>query len=130
MQYRTNCKSCESCAMKYDCHPEPGATQTKCESRGCIWCVSQTPGHPWCLYGGTTGKRIYCHSIFHSNSAETYALFITSAAAVCTTCSNCNTKIDCHPEPFADEWSCEDRGCMWCPTAQSGVPFCVYPTLF
>ncbi|XP_039263188.2 uncharacterized protein LOC120339174 [Styela clava] len=105
-QYRANCQTCSTCTMKYDCHPEPDATQTVCESRGCMWCQSSVSGEPWCVYGGTT---------------------VTTAS--CTTCANCNTKIDCHPQPYATKWSCENRGCIWCPTTQSGIPYCVYPTI-
>ena len=43
-------------ALRRDCHPEPDATQERCELRGCCWYPS---GGPWCFYpaeGNMMGK--------------------------------------------------------------------------
>ena len=42
---------------RVDCHPEPGASQEKCVSRGCHWCVSSIPDVPWCFLPKTHGYR-------------------------------------------------------------------------
>ena len=31
-----------------NCHPDGGGTKSRCESRGCTWEVSATPGVPSC----------------------------------------------------------------------------------
>lgn len=33
-----------------DCHPQPGASQERCEARGCIWCTTDVPNAPWCFF--------------------------------------------------------------------------------
>ncbi|KAK6185390.1 hypothetical protein SNE40_007635 [Patella caerulea] len=35
---------------RVDCYPEPGSTKGGCESRGCCWQASSTPGVPYCYY--------------------------------------------------------------------------------
>jgi len=37
--------------LRADCFPDPGAYQSKCQERGCVWSPSQTPGIPWCYFG-------------------------------------------------------------------------------
>ena len=27
-----------------------GITESGCTQKGCMWCPSQTPGDPWCIY--------------------------------------------------------------------------------
>ncbi|KTG36910.1 hypothetical protein cypCar_00036485 [Cyprinus carpio] len=39
----------------FDCHPEAGSDQAKCEARGCIWKPSNVPNEPWCYYPDTHG---------------------------------------------------------------------------
>ncbi|XP_062438890.1 maltase-glucoamylase-like [Rhea pennata] len=35
---------------RIDCHPQPGASQEKCEARGCTWCSTDVPNAPWCFF--------------------------------------------------------------------------------
>lgn len=39
-----------------DCYPWPGASQSLCEARGCVWCSSATGGIPWCFYNDKVGE--------------------------------------------------------------------------
>uniref|UniRef100_A0A673NLW6 alpha-glucosidase n=1 Tax=Sinocyclocheilus rhinocerous TaxID=307959 RepID=A0A673NLW6_9TELE len=48
----------------FDCHPEAGSDQAKCEARGCIWEPSNVPNEPWCYYPDT-------HGYITSNVVET-----------------------------------------------------------
>ncbi|KAK6734132.1 hypothetical protein RB195_017733 [Necator americanus] len=34
--------------VRFDCHPEPGATREACEARGCLWGSPHANGAPWC----------------------------------------------------------------------------------
>ncbi|XP_071998992.1 sucrase-isomaltase, intestinal [Engystomops pustulosus] len=42
-------------AEKFDCHPEPGADESKCLSLGCIWEASAAEGIPYCYYPSNYG---------------------------------------------------------------------------
>ena len=36
---------------RVDCHPDKGANQTSCESRGCVYDIDEpSGGTPWCYY--------------------------------------------------------------------------------
>lgn len=35
--------------LRVDCHPEPGASQTSCFNRRCLWIPSSVSGLPWCF---------------------------------------------------------------------------------
>uniref|UniRef100_A0A671MMG6 alpha-glucosidase n=1 Tax=Sinocyclocheilus anshuiensis TaxID=1608454 RepID=A0A671MMG6_9TELE len=48
----------------FDCYPEAGSDQAKCEARGCIWEPSNVPNEPWCYYPDT-------HGYITSNVVET-----------------------------------------------------------
>uniref|UniRef100_T1IW06 P-type domain-containing protein n=1 Tax=Strigamia maritima TaxID=126957 RepID=T1IW06_STRMM len=37
-------------------------------------------------------------------------------------------RVDCHPDPGADERRCEERGCQWLPGDASGGADCSFPT--
>lgn len=41
--------------LRSDCHPDPGASQSRCESRGCTWKQATLTGLaiPWCFIGKT-----------------------------------------------------------------------------
>ncbi|XP_063298679.1 sucrase-isomaltase, intestinal [Pelobates fuscus] len=55
---------------KFDCYPEPGADETKCTSRGCIWQASSVPNVPWCYYPSDHGYQV--------NNIETSAFGLTA----------------------------------------------------
>lgn len=105
---RLNCLSCGSCTTRVDCHPETGADQGKCLTRGCLWCPSSgSSTEPWCIFGNL-------------------ANLVAEARSKCTSCNDCQARVDCHPEAGATQDSCQRRNCIWCPTSQYGQPFCVY----
>jgi hypothetical protein len=35
---------------RFDCMPDIGSDQAKCEARGCLWESSTTEGAPWCVF--------------------------------------------------------------------------------
>lgn len=39
--------------LRSDCHPDPGSSQSRCESRGCTWRQATLTGQaiPWCFIG-------------------------------------------------------------------------------
>uniref|UniRef100_A0A8C7A103 alpha-glucosidase n=1 Tax=Nothoprocta perdicaria TaxID=30464 RepID=A0A8C7A103_NOTPE len=39
-----------SVKSRVDCHPQPGASQERCEARGCVWCSTEVPNAPWCFF--------------------------------------------------------------------------------
>lgn len=41
--------------LRSDCHPDPGATQSRCQSRGCTWQQATLTGQaiPWCFISKT-----------------------------------------------------------------------------
>ncbi|XP_048244679.1 lysosomal alpha-glucosidase-like [Haliotis rufescens] len=87
-----------------DCHPEPGASQSNCEARGCCWRrpPNNDPVVRWCFYSsGATGPR--CHLTGEHRS-------------------------DCHPGTGASEAACLSRGCCWQTTSVKGAPYCFHPT--
>ncbi|XP_053566084.1 maltase-glucoamylase [Bombina bombina] len=43
---------------RFDCHPEPGASQQACIDRGCIWEVSEGPKAPYCFYPSDFGYTV------------------------------------------------------------------------
>lgn len=47
--------------VKFDCYPEPGASQDACQARGCIWeptSDSNPLGEPWCHFPANVGYRL------------------------------------------------------------------------
>lgn len=60
---------------RFDCMPDLGSDQQKCEARGCLWEESQTDGAPWCVFpqdyahyklDSVTGKLVILILIFCS----------------------------------------------------------------
>ncbi|XP_037703405.1 sucrase-isomaltase, intestinal-like [Choloepus didactylus] len=86
---------------RVDCHPEPGANEVNCKSRGCHWCASEIPSIPFRF----------------SN---------TKVASDCTAKFPINKRIDCHPQPGASQETCETKGCLWCSSVVANVPWCFY----
>ncbi|XP_061493207.1 sucrase-isomaltase, intestinal [Rhineura floridana] len=43
---------------KFDCHPEPGATEASCLSLGCKWNTSTSQGSPYCYYPSNNGYTV------------------------------------------------------------------------
>ncbi|KAM9316521.1 sucrase-isomaltase, intestinal [Gastrophryne carolinensis] len=43
---------------------------------------------------------------------------------------NENLRIDCHPEEFASQATCESRGCIWKEATIQGAPYCYFPYNF
>ncbi|XP_053315016.1 sucrase-isomaltase, intestinal [Spea bombifrons] len=43
---------------KFDCYPEPGASEGECRNRGCIWEETTTPGVPYCYYPSDYGYLV------------------------------------------------------------------------
>ena len=39
-------------------------------------------------------------------------------------------RVDCHPDPDANEANCLSRGCLFDQSSQPGVPWCYYPPEF
>lgn len=102
---RLSCPNCTHCTKKVDCHPEPNADEGKCLSRGCRWCPMAE--QPYCVFSDIEN-------------------FVTLARTSCNTCSACNIRVDCHPEPDATSQKCVAKNCLWCETTDAGQPFCVY----
>ena len=84
-------------ADRRDCHPWPGASQSACEARGCVWCNSQTPGIPWCFINDKV-----CPSTIPEQS-----------------------RVDCLSEGgFRND--CLLKGCVWCETATTGQTLSIH----
>lgn len=45
---------------RIDCHPDGGASQERCLSRGCTWCPAAEDGNniPWCFVPKNYGYKI------------------------------------------------------------------------
>lgn len=53
-----------SANRRVDCYPEPGASQSAYQARGCIWeAATQYPGAPYCFYPANTGYDVVGVSI-------------------------------------------------------------------
>jgi hypothetical protein len=90
-----------------DCYPwtTNNLTESKCLAHGCCWDPTpQVQGVPWCFYPNLP----------------------TPAAAQCNAVTT-PSRVDCHPEPDADQDSCEARGCCWNTDGPSGMPACFFP---
>lgn len=93
-----------------DCYPWGTANQTVCLAHGCCWNPTSSPGVAWCYYP----------QLPTPSSAQCAAVTVPS-------------RIDCHPEPNADQPSCEARGCCWSPyggaagSGVKGVAACYFP---
>nr|XP_056702459.1 maltase-glucoamylase-like [Euleptes europaea] len=48
----STCPTSISEDLRQNCHPEPGATEEACLSRGCQWCETSSPKVPACFYEG------------------------------------------------------------------------------
>lgn len=44
------------------------------------------------------------------------------SGSTCTSCE-CETRFDCHPQPYATEATCVAKGCSWCPVFKQ-MPWC------
>ncbi|XP_071889148.1 sucrase-isomaltase, intestinal [Anas platyrhynchos] len=44
------CSGAVAVQRRVDCHPQPGASQERCEARGCTWCTTDVPNAPWCFF--------------------------------------------------------------------------------
>ncbi|XDV11576.1 hypothetical protein PO909_000477, partial [Leuciscus waleckii] len=53
--YTVNWEAKHPKTRQFDCYPEAGSDQAKCEARGCIWEPSSIPNAPWCYYAETHG---------------------------------------------------------------------------
>ncbi|KAG6936043.1 maltase-glucoamylase, partial [Chelydra serpentina] len=100
--HSSTCPTTISEDRRQDCHPEPGATETACISRGCRWCETSAPNVPFCFYDSVEDP----------------------------TCLNnvpVQKRIDCHPQLGASKEACEAKGCIWCSTKVSNAPWCSFP---
>ncbi|CAK8676430.1 unnamed protein product [Clavelina lepadiformis] len=99
-----DCTSCNNCSSKVDCG-YMGVTQSECEASGCSWCPVSGGNDPWCIYtsdgstGGGTGSSCSLRD---------------------------SAKQDCGYMGI-DESECENGGCCWAESNNSGVPWCFYP---
>ncbi|XP_065410413.1 sucrase-isomaltase, intestinal-like isoform X1 [Chrysemys picta bellii] len=100
--HSSTCPTTISEDLRQDCHPEPGATETSCISRGCRWCETSAPNVPFCFY----------------DSVEDPA---------CPSNVPVQKRIDCHPQLGASKEACEAKGCIWCSTKVSNAPWCSFP---
>uniref|UniRef100_A0A8C3TIP6 P-type domain-containing protein n=1 Tax=Chelydra serpentina TaxID=8475 RepID=A0A8C3TIP6_CHESE len=100
--HSSTCPTTISEDRRQDCHPEPGATETACISRGCRWCETSALNVPFCFYDSVEDP----------------------------TCLNnvpVQKRIDCHPQLGASKEACEAKGCIWCSTKVSNAPWCSFP---
>ena len=80
-------------AKRRDCYPWPGASQSGCESRGCVWCASDQSSYPYCFYDDTV-----CPSEIPEAS-----------------------RVDCLAgDPSGNKEKCNAAGCIWCESATAG----------
>nr|XP_025039028.1 maltase-glucoamylase, intestinal-like [Pelodiscus sinensis] len=87
--------------LRQDCHPEPGATESSCISRGCWWCETSTPNVPYCFYDSNEDP-------------------------ICSSDVPVQKRIDCHPQLGASKEACEAKGCIWCSTKVYNAPWCYF----
>ncbi|XP_030650308.1 maltase-glucoamylase, intestinal [Chanos chanos] len=45
-------------AERVDCFPEPGASQQRCEARGCCWSPRDETNIPWCFFSKNHGYKV------------------------------------------------------------------------
>ena len=43
---------------RFDCYPDPNATEEACVNRGCVWGEPEIPDAPWCFYPSGHGYRM------------------------------------------------------------------------
>lgn len=96
------CSTTISEDLRRDCHPEPGATEVACLSRGCRWCETSSLNVPFCFYDSTED-------------------------AACPSDVPVQKRVDCHPQPDASKEKCEAKGCIWCSTKVPNAPWCYFP---
>lgn len=101
--------------QKLDCHPEPGALESRCLNRDCCWepVNNNKFDVPYCYYKNMTALPL-------------------PPQVDPASCSNFRDveRIDCYPENGASKTGCQNRGCCWAtPLVQStlNVPYCFYP---
>ena len=86
-----------------NCHPEDGASQKMCESRGCCWDAD---------FKASNGNVGFCYPKDHGHGTCPY---------------HKNAAINCHPEVGATEASCRARGCCWDKTTTGKNAIWCYP---
>lgn len=67
--------------LRIDCHPEFGASESKCLARGCSWISSSVSGIPWCFinkqrigYKVRQGRSVVSKSLARNRITATYDL--------------------------------------------------------
>jgi alpha-glucosidase (family GH31 glycosyl hydrolase) len=138
-----------------DCYPWTGASQSACESRGCVWCESATPDVPWCFYDdtvcpseiGETGRSdcmpegggradcllkgcVWCESETPGVPWCFHDSTVSQGGQFCPSEADVplSERIDCHPDYGATVEACVGRGCYWCDeTPDDGTPYCFMP---
>ncbi|XP_071846318.1 sucrase-isomaltase, intestinal-like isoform X2 [Apostichopus japonicus] len=135
-----------------DCHPEEGASESACTARGCEWCEAETQGVPWCFYNTNpmecptgvsskadclVGETVPSCSKCVNKDACGYCPDETPGVPWCFYHEHVDCqadtqidfeRVDCHPDAeTVTKSSCENRGCVWCPISNQGVPWCYYP---
>nr|XP_012788816.1 unnamed protein product [Sorex araneus] len=145
----TSCSAGVAIQLRKDCHPEPGATEATCVARNCCWSPSKAPSIPWCFQKEdscalvSASERIDCYPeigaseaacmtrgclwCVSSNSSIPFCFFHNKEEAFCATRFPLHKRVNCHPHSGASQESCEAKGCFWCPSTITTVPWCFYP---
>lgn len=103
---QAGCPSLIDPYSRVDCYPSGGASQSACESKGCIWCEHSDPVVPWCSYpdqNGGGGDPGSCPSDIPDEE-----------------------RIDCYPDAGSSKENCEARLCIWCESSVQGTPWCFF----
>lgn len=67
----------------------------------------------------SSGLMLPGPACFHDN-------LVNQGGEICPEDITTSERIDCHPEPNADQDTCLSRGCYWC-EAQDDSPWCFLP---